>query len=163
MSNFFLDTEFSEDDSGIMFISIGIVCDNGKEFYRVSKGFESAQCTDWVKRNVLTRLNTTDRAHPHEIKKDIINFVTENTLVTPLFWGYYADYDWFLFCRLLGGMLKLPTKWPQLCMDLKQWAIQLKVPVPKQAGLQHNALADAKWHAEIHKFLSAYSKQNRLD
>lgn len=36
------------------------------------------------------------------------------------FYGYYADYDWVLFCSLFGRMIKLPKGFPMYCRDLKQ-------------------------------------------
>lgn len=40
---------------------------------------------------------------------------------TPIeFYGYYADYDWVLFCSLFGRMIDLPKGFPMYCRDLKQ-------------------------------------------
>lgn len=36
------------------------------------------------------------------------------------FYGYYADYDWVLFCSLFGRMIDLPKGFPMYCRDLKQ-------------------------------------------
>lgn len=36
------------------------------------------------------------------------------------FFGYYADYDWVLFCSLFGRMIDLPKGFPMYCRDLKQ-------------------------------------------
>jgi hypothetical protein len=36
------------------------------------------------------------------------------------FYGYYADYDWVLFCWLFGKMIDLPNGFPMYCRDLKQ-------------------------------------------
>lgn len=38
----------------------------------------------------------------------------------PKFYGYYADYDWVLFCSLFGRMIDLPKGFPMYCHDLKQ-------------------------------------------
>jgi len=38
----------------------------------------------------------------------------------PEFYGYYADYDWVLFCSLFGKMIDLPAGFPMYCIDLKQ-------------------------------------------
>lgn len=38
----------------------------------------------------------------------------------PEFYGYYADYDWVLFCSLFGRMIDLPKGFPMYCRDLKQ-------------------------------------------
>ena len=38
----------------------------------------------------------------------------------PQFYGYYADYDWVVFCWLFGKMIDLPKGFPMYCIDLKQ-------------------------------------------
>lgn len=35
-------------------------------------------------------------------------------------YGYYADYDWVVFCSLFGRMIDLPSGMPMYCRDLKQ-------------------------------------------
>jgi hypothetical protein len=53
-----------------------------------------------------------------EIRKRIEKFVDEDPY--PRFIGYYAAYDWVVFCQLFGRMVDLPAKFPQYCIDLKQ-------------------------------------------
>lgn len=36
------------------------------------------------------------------------------------FFGYYADYDWVVFCWIFGRMIDLPAGFPMYCNDLKQ-------------------------------------------
>ncbi len=77
----------------------------------------------------------------------------------PEFWGYFADYDWFLFTRLWGrsGWMKMPRKFPRLCMDLKQYAIHLgvqKLPTPFKP--EHHALVDARWTKHAFEFLMTH-------
>lgn len=38
----------------------------------------------------------------------------------PVFYGYYSDYDWVVFCWLFGSMMNLPKGFPMYCIDLKQ-------------------------------------------
>lgn len=69
----YLDTEFSEGFFkpiswlpswlpgnkprwSIELISIGLVDDEGKEYYAINKHFKESRCNDWVKENVLTKL-----------------------------------------------------------------------------------------------------------
>ena len=91
----------------------------------------------------------------------------------PQFYGYFADYDWVVFCWLFGKMNNLPKGFPMYCNDLKQLLdeTQLKkfgdskftdgrllndikeLPsYPKQTN-SHNALADARWNKQLHEFL----------
>ena len=72
------------------------------------------------------------------------------------FYGYFADYDWVVFCQLFGRMLDLPKGFPMYCRDLKQmmddygltkeWK-QKNCPDPKG---EHNALVDAKWNLDLY-------------
>lgn len=89
----------------------------------------------------------------------------------PEFYGYYADYDWVLFCSLYGTMMDLPEGYPMFCNDLKQMlndkAVSMArgVPLhdavkklkahpdfPKQEN-EHDALFDAMWNYKLYKFL----------
>ena len=40
----------------------------------------------------------------------------------PVFYAYYADYDWVVFCWLFGRMIDLPKGFPMYCNDLQQIA-----------------------------------------
>lgn len=53
---YFLDCEFIEDGKTIDLISIGIVCEDGREFYVISTEFEPRKASDWVVENVLRSL-----------------------------------------------------------------------------------------------------------
>lgn len=85
------------------------------------------------------------------MREQIIKFVG-NSL--PQFWGYFADYDWVLFTGIFGGMLKMPPGWPQLCLDIKQSAIERgTILLPMQTSTKHHALNDAIWAKEAYEFL----------
>lgn len=75
----------------------------------------------------------------------------------PEFWGYYADYDWVVFCWIFGTMMELPEGWPMYCKDLKQLADEwgIKYDHLKQEN-EHNALDDAKWNKMLYEYLSTY-------
>jgi hypothetical protein len=73
----------------------------------------------------------------------------------PVFWGYFPAYDWVAFTWLFGDMNELPFHFPQLCLDVKQWAIELGDPeLPHQTGARHHALADARWTRQAWDFLA---------
>jgi hypothetical protein len=91
------------------------------------------------------------------------------TVSKPVFYAYYADYDWVVFCWLFGKMNDLPSGFPMYCRDLKQELDVIRervthkgMPViledhykyPKQTN-EHNALADARWNLELHKFIKS--------
>jgi len=102
----------------------------------------------------------------------------------PEFYAYYADYDWVVFCWIFGRMIDLPNGFPKYCRDLKQimdekvsflmdkqnrrlprgtvyrtlneaiYAFKGRKDYPAQVN-EHNALDDAKWNRDLHKFLEA--------
>ncbi len=53
---FFYDTEFIEDGTTIDLVSIGIVGEDGREFYAVSTEFDPDRAGKWVRANVLPKL-----------------------------------------------------------------------------------------------------------
>lgn len=155
---YFIDTEFSERGyDRIDLISIGIAAEDGRTYYAEAiDGWSPDRCNDWVKANVLPLLKGGDAQRTRlGIRADIVSFVTDQT--KPEFWGYYADYDWVLFCQLFGTMMDLPARFPKYCRDLKQLAGDRRLP--KQQGGEHNALADAIWARDSYKLLT--SAENR--
>jgi hypothetical protein len=150
---YFLDTEFIEGGPSfpLILLSVGIVREDGKEFYAVNGDAPLELASDWVKANVLPHLGGP-KISIKNFALNVLNFVGYG--YKPEFWGYYADYDWVVFCQLFGKMIDLPKGWPMYCRDLKQWCDSLGNPkLPEQKSTEHNALADAKWNREVYKFL----------
>src|SRR5262249_54450036 len=107
-----------------------------------------------------------------EMKNDIESFIAGYLMggtghaepdQNPEFWGYFADYDWYLFTRLWGFM-RMPAYFPKLCFDLKQYAYHLGVArdrFPKELQPEHNALVDARWNKKLYDFLSGIDLEQR--
>ncbi|HYH39943.1 MAG TPA: 3'-5' exoribonuclease [Azospirillum sp.] len=134
------DTEFIEDGKTIELISIGMVAEDGREYYAEVAECDHSRACDWVRENVLAHLTGETRTRA-QIAQDIVAFVGEK----PEIWAYYADYDWVALCQLFGRMIDLPKGWPMYCRDLKQVADEMGRKLPKQEGTEHHALADARW------------------
>jgi len=170
VTRFFLDTEFIERPNTIDLISIGIVCDNGKELYRINQNCDLHQASDWVRDNVLKKMpeyrdigSFFDTSYENVVTKikialDVFMFIDRNTQqegTKAEFWGYYSDYDWVALCWLFGPMICLPEGFPMFCMDIKQLAVMCGNPkLPEQGKGEHNALDDAKWNQKAYKFLT---------
>lgn len=148
---YFLDTEFIEDGRTIDLISIGIVSEDGREFYAESWAVNWCRASSWVLGNVkphLTGENVLDRV---EMKKAVLRFIGNDA---PEFWGYYADYDWVVFCQLFGTMMDLPAGFPMYMRDIKQLCDELGNPkLPETGKGEHHALADARWNKKAYEFL----------
>jgi hypothetical protein len=75
------------------------------------------------------------------------------------FYGYFADYDWVVFCWLFGRMIDLPKGFPYFCMDLKQMMVERGLGAewkynncPDPEG-EHDALIDAKWNMKLYNLI----------
>lgn len=155
---YFLDTEFIESGPGkpIQLVSIGIVSEDGRLFYRISGEFKAIDASKWVQDNVLNKLEMDlPRCTLKKIADDLREFVGDGK---PEFWGYYADYDWVVFCQIFGAMIDLPKGWPMYCRDLKQWSDELGAPKLESPKGEHNALADAVWNLKLYQHLWAFKK-----
>lgn len=253
--NYYFDTEFLEgsQDKTILglkygqtkptidLISIGIVAEDGREYYVISKDFNLKEAWNrydlkvnkhyplgpfenkvyWIRENVLLpifielwhkedRICIVDDVFTYKnlkrliskygksnetIAQEVKEFCTTSTMdITekdfiegkeaiwtvskPVFYAYYAEYDWVVFCWLFGKMNDLPSGFPMYCIDLKQEldvvydkfkqehknkpqpkgaflnSIDLHPDYPKQTN-EHNALADARWNIELHKFIKS--------
>jgi hypothetical protein len=151
---YFLDTEFSERGSKkpIDLISIGIVAEDGREFYLESSEFDVNDINSWVRANVITQLK--GEMVPLSVIAERVKAFCGDVYGKPEFWGYYADYDWVVFCQTLGTMIDLPKGWPMYCRDIKQMCDSLGNPkLPEQDSSEHNALNDARWNKVAFEFL----------
>jgi len=169
---YYIDTEFIEAPNTIDLISIGIKCEDGRTFYAESTCFDERKASDWVMENVIAKLRWYKKVDCGKgwcnahlgikiyevfgtldlIRDSLLTFIGDDE---PEFWGYYADYDWVVFCWLFGSMIDLPKGWPMYCRDLKQLAdepIFPKAKYPEPKG-EHNALVDAIWNEKFHKYL----------
>lgn len=172
---YFLDTEFAERPCSIDLISVAIVADDGREFYAESSDFRDHMANEWVLANVVPQLWSRQpdkfsdwRRNGIEggwlsrwaIARDVRKFIGTDR---PEFWGYYADYDWVVFCWLFGSMIDLPQGWPMYAMDLKQLAMMLGNPeLPVQDKDEHHALADARWNKKTWDFLNSLNGKASL-
>lgn len=220
---YFFDTEFIEGFKKPLFdktrhfidlISIGIVCEDGREYYAVSNEFNPGDADDWVRKNVIDKIEaqlfqqqpTFAKSHfsfslkellkqygksNKQIAEEVEQFCKPNQTrainagidaiignIDPNieFYGYYADYDWVLFCSLFGRMIDLPKGFPMYCKDLKQMLDEKQRHIKyfghsKESGLigssldlkkhphypkqenEHNALDDAKWNLKLFNFI----------
>jgi len=173
---YFIDTEFKEKPCTIDLISIGIVGEDGREYYALCSDFKLKEVwnDEWLRDNVLFPIykehihgdmqlinSFSIRTMRHimgvfgKSKKQIANDI-EIFVSQPEFYGYYSNYDWVVFCWIFGRMLDLPKGFPMYCKDLKQmmddrgltkeWK---RVNCPDPIG-EHNALIDARWNLDLY-------------
>jgi|DEB0MinimDraft_6_1074348.scaffolds.fasta_scaffold20035_2 hypothetical protein len=154
---YYLDTEFYETPGSIELISLGMVSEDGRELYfETPESRKLSQQTPWLFDNVLPHLKAkydVERANDVEQKKLILDFIGDDK--SPEFYGYYADYDWVVFCWIFGRMIDLPEHFPMYCIDLKQIldAAELRIPDSMKPVSTHDALEDARYHKRIHDWI----------
>jgi len=143
--NLYYDTEFNANGEVIQLISIGIVTDDGREFYAESSEFDESTCNDFVKKEVLPKLGPKEsRKTLVEIKKELLDFIGGDL---PRFIAYVASYDHVVLCIIFGAMSDLPSHFPKYSWDVKQKMEELgikRLPDQDKKGA-HNALDDARW------------------
>lgn len=161
----YYDTEFIEDGQVIDLVSIGMVAEDGREFYAVSSEFDQRKLLKdpWLRENVWPSLPTTepkqyrDGLPPHgqldldhpavRSRAQIAQAVAEIIRATPgvELWAWYGGHDHVALCQLWGRMVDLPAGVPKFTNDLRQEVARLgNPPLPEQAEGRHHALADAR-------------------
>jgi 3'-5' exoribonuclease-like protein len=183
-TKYYYDTEFLDDGNTINLISIGIVCEDGREYYAVNKE------ADWVRilqnkflmENVVPHLpvlpdsewfnNGTyafilDEDDPSvkaysQIADEVHEFLLADDCglkrTARELWAWYGAYDHVALSQLYGTMIGLPEGIPMHTCDLKQEFDRLGSPShPAQSKeTAHNALHDAKYNHFLANFLRQY-------
>lgn len=168
---YFYDTEFHEDGSTIDLISIGIVAEDGREYYAVNSDMDHDRIAtnDWLCQNVVPHLPLT-RDKPTKsfasnrwlwaldkrsvlvkpkwvIANEVREFMAIGDEGDPKaeLWGDYAAYDHVVLAQLFGRMIHLPEWIPMYTRDFQQRLDDLGRPeMPAQSAGAHNALEDAR-------------------
>lgn len=169
MTAYFYDLEFLDTGKGIEIISIGMVADDGREYYAVNRDapWDKIRVHPWLMDNVVPHLpgvvaqllagQVTARSHPvikarWQIAREVSDFIRaggedrdSNKLI-----AYFSAYDHVALCQLWGPMINLPPWVPMHTIDLKPMADGLaEVGFPAERpdnGAEHDALADARWN-----------------
>ena len=128
---YWLDTEFIAHPFTIDLVSIGLVAENGREFYAESNEVDWSKANPWTLENVRPQLDGKGMSREY-ISYALRNFTDGDE--HPVFWGYFPAFDWVALVGLFGALEELPFHFPQLCLDIKQWAIELgdpELPAPE--------------------------------
>lgn len=184
MTCIYYDTEFLEDGKTIELISIGLVAEDGREYYAVSADLAALSWRgrklrrrirqhSWLMANVVPHLPKAygdrrlsmprswlfDYASPYvKSRRQIADDVTAFIRATPdpELWAWYGAYDHIALCQLFGRMIDLPGGVPMWTNDLKQECARLGNPkMPEQSVGEHNALADARHNRVMAEFLAS--------
>lgn len=144
---YFYDTEFIEDGRTIELVSIGIVAEDGREYYAVSTEFDPQLANAWVRENVLDKLPSPHDAvwKPiHTIREEVYGFLC-SAKTPPELWAWVGAYDHVVLAQLWGDMAGLPKRLPRYTRELKQyWEFAGRPKLPAVPAGNHDALVDAR-------------------
>jgi hypothetical protein len=108
---YWIDTEFIAKPYTIDLISIGLVAEDGREFYAESSEVDWSKASLWTLENVRPQLDGKGMMR-EEIGYAVRQFTDGDE--HPVFWGYFPAYDWVALNWLFGSMDELPFHYPQL-------------------------------------------------
>jgi hypothetical protein len=174
---YFFDTEFIEDGKTIDLISIGIVAEDGREFYGINWNCKFELADDWVKENVIASLPFQPLDYPKNNNR--YNWYTKSHLTysvaeffgceysgssyklkineeIPEIWADFCSYDWVALCQLFGKMIDLPKRFPYYCNDIQQLirTNNKQINLPDQKIGIHNALDDARYVKQLYECIT---------
>lgn len=146
---YWYDCEFLEDGSTITPISIGIVAEDGREYYAVEAyandrpAYAKIRRHDWLMENVVPHLPLVptmyrptrgdelgwfilDQNDPavkprRHIAEEVRDFLLNHPPNELVeLWGWYSAYDHIMLAQLFGPMAAMPKGIPWLTYDLQQ-------------------------------------------
>lgn len=178
---YFYDTEFLDDGKTIELISIGIVCEDGREYYAVNSdmGQKRISQNDWLMKNVVKHLPLHHYSAPRDglgwiwsldmkntrikpkwvIANEVRDFLLYNWVPSdlhsrPELWACYGAYDHVALAQLWGPMISLPKGIPMWTHELMQIAETSTGRPPAPPIDQHNALEDARWNKAFYEAMT---------
>ena len=126
----FFDTEFTGLRKNTTLISIGIVAEDGRQFYAELTDYNLDQCDDWIRKNVLRNLYNREPLEDqpyvenfHIGDKKVIGLALRNWLKQFDYVQFVSDvchYDFVLLIDLFGEALNLPNNVNPACHDINQ-------------------------------------------
>lgn len=169
----FMDTEFTGLQQNTTLISLGLISEDGKEFYAEFTDYNETQIDDWLQKNVIDNLcipndielQTIDtfKGDSNYIKEKLESWLSQFESVEV--WSDCLTYDWMLFNNIFGHAFNIPKNVLYIPFDICTM-MKLKGIDPDISreefiensveGKKHNALYDAKvikgCHEKLEKF-----------
>lgn len=176
IARYHYDWEFKEDGVTIEPISLGMVCDDGRELYRINtyairhfqdrKHLDMLDDTDrWLEQNVFNHITESDieeygmgciytETFQAQAAGEVYNFVVNDLDWSRNWdielWGYFAAYDHVCLSQLFGRMIDLSSPMPMFTNELMTIRRGQSKPSRPADLPEHNALADAKYQKLIY-------------
>lgn len=161
----FFDTEFTGLHQNATLISIGLISEDGKEFYAEFTDYDQTQIDTWLQTNVLDNLlfRNNDRCgekFPNTAMFIGTGFYIKEKLEVWLsqfdsveIWSDCLAYDWVLFNQIFGHAFNIPKHVSYIPFDICTLfkILNIDPDISREdftensiIGSKHNALYDAK-------------------
>ena len=155
---YFYDTEFIDDGRTIELISIGVVAEDGREYYAVSTEFDPDRAGSWVRKNVLPKLPSPSSKvwrSRRQIRSELEDFFGIDGDEPIELWAWVGAYDHVVLCQLWGPMADLPPAMPRFTREMRQFWEECGSPrMPPRPHDSHDALVDAKHNLHRYQLMS---------
>lgn len=164
---YFYDTEFIEDGRTIELVSIGVVAEDGREYYAVSTEFDPERAGPWVRAHVLPKLPppaSQSWRSRKQIRLDLEEFfgISDGEAGEPIeLWAWVGAYDHVALCQLWGAMPALPRAIPRFTRELRQlWEDRGAPRMPPRPRESHDALVDAREQLRRFRLITAEGERS---
>lgn len=105
----FFDTVFTGLHQNTTLLSIGIVDENGREFYRELDDYDPTQLNDWLRTNVVANFLNEGSVNHSMLREDLREWLKAYDFGETIeVWSDCLAYDWVLFCEIFGGAFEVP-------------------------------------------------------
>lgn len=155
---YFYDTEFIDDGRTIDLISIGVVAEDGREYYAISTEFNPDRAGRWVRKHVLPKLPSPSSKlwrSRRQIREELEEFFGIDGDEPIELWAWVGAYDHVVLCQLWGPMTELPQAIPRFTRELRQlWEDRGSPRMPPRSRDAHDALVDARQNLERFQLIS---------
>ena len=144
---YFYDTEFIDNGRVIDLISIGVVAEDGREFYAISTEFDPESAGRWVRCQCAAQAAVAVVKlwkSRQEIREGLESFFGIDGDEPIELWAWVAAYDHVTLCQLWGPMTSLPPQIPRFTRELRQFWEGVAVRMPPRPLDTHDALVDAR-------------------
>jgi hypothetical protein len=156
---YFYDTEFIDNGRTIELISIGVVAEDGREYYAISTEFDPDRAGSWVRKNVLPLLPSPSSRlwrSRREIRDELETFFDIDGDEPIELWAWVSAYDHVVLCQLWGPMTDLPPPIPRFTRELRQFWEERGCPrMPPRPREAHDALVDARRNLRRYQLMTS--------
>jgi len=163
MARFFYDCEFLEDGRRVELISIGVISEDGRDFYAVSTEFDEREAGPFVRKHVLPHLPSPSDPvwrGKDQLREELLEFLSIGRGPIEL-WAWMGAYDHVAICGLWGAMPELAAPMPRYTRDVRQeWERVGRPTLPARPELAHHALDDARWAKVVWELAMAHGKES---